>query len=64
MMNICFQFCFHIRLLTRWQHVTPHVYGLHPSMLTKYVILVNSGDHIDAKPIRVLIVKITKLKKL
>jgi hypothetical protein len=33
-------------------------------MLTKYVLLVISGDHINAKPTRVLITKITEFKKL
>jgi hypothetical protein len=45
---------------------TPYqlVYGLHPLMLTKYVLSTISGDHIDAKPTRVLTTRITKLEKL
>ncbi len=45
---------------------TPYqlVYDLHPLMPIKYVLLVISGDHRDAKPTRVLIARITKLKKL
>ncbi len=45
---------------------TPYelVYGLHPLMLTKYVLLVISGDHIDVEPTRVLTTRIIKLEKL
>ncbi len=45
---------------------TPYwlVYGLHPLMSIEYVRLAINGDHIDAKPTRVLIVIITKLEKL
>ncbi len=45
---------------------TPYqlVYDLHPLMSIKYVLLVISGDHKDAKSTRVLIARITKLKKL
>jgi len=45
---------------------TPYqlVYDLHPLMPIKYVLLVISGDHKDAKSTRVLIARITKLKKL
>jgi hypothetical protein len=40
------------------------IYGLHPLMPTKYVLLAISGDHKDAKPTGILIAKITKLEKL
>jgi hypothetical protein len=40
------------------------VYGLHPLMLIEYVIPTINGDHKDAKPTRVLIARITNLKKL
>jgi len=40
------------------------VYGLHPLMLTEYVLLAISGDHRDAKPTKVLTTKITNLEKL
>jgi len=45
---------------------TPYqlVYGLHPLMPTKYVMLTISGDHRDAKPTRVLTTRITELEKL
>ncbi len=45
---------------------TPYqlVYDLQPLMVTKYVMSAISGDHIDAKPTRVLIARIRKLKKL
>ncbi len=45
---------------------TPYqlVYGLHPLMLTKYVLLTINGDHRDAKPTKVLIPRIIKLEKL
>jgi hypothetical protein len=40
---------------------TPYqlVYGLHPLMLTEYVLLTINGDHKDAKPTKVLIAIIT-----
>ncbi len=40
---------------------TPYylVYGLHPLMPTKYVLLAISGDHKDAEPIIVLIIVVT-----
>ncbi len=45
---------------------TPYqlVYGLHPIMLTKYVILAISGDHKYAKPTRMLIARIIELENL
>ncbi len=45
---------------------TPYqlVYGLHPLMSMKYVILAISGDHINAKRTRVLTSKIIELEKL
>jgi len=45
---------------------TPYqlIYGLHPLMPTKYVLLAISGDHRDVEPTRILIAKITKLEKL
>ncbi len=43
---------------------TPYqlVYGLHPLMPTKYVLPTINGDHIDAKPTRVLTTIIIKLE--
>jgi hypothetical protein len=45
---------------------TPYqlVYGLHPLMATKYVLLAISRDHKDAKPTKVLIAKVTELETL
>jgi hypothetical protein len=45
---------------------TPYqlIYGLHPLMPIEYVLLVISGDHIDAEPTIVLTTRIIKLKKL
>ncbi len=45
---------------------TPYqlVYGLHPLMLTEYVLPTISGDHRDAEPTKVLTTRITKLEKL
>ncbi len=45
---------------------TPYqiVYGLHPLMPTKYIILVISGDEKDNTPVKVLTSRITELKKL
>jgi hypothetical protein len=40
------------------------VYGLHPLMSTKYIVLVAGGNEGDNTPMRVLISKITKLEKL
>jgi hypothetical protein len=40
------------------------VYGLHPLMPTKYIVLVVGGDERDNTLVRVLISKITKLEKL
>jgi hypothetical protein len=45
---------------------TPYqlVYGLHPLMLTKYVLQALSGDHKDIKLTKVLTAKIIELEKL
>jgi hypothetical protein len=45
---------------------TPYqlVYGLHPLMPTKYIVPVVGGNQRDNTSVRVLISKITKLKKL
>jgi hypothetical protein len=45
---------------------TPYhiIYGLHPLMPIKYVILAISGDHKDVTPTRVLTTKIIELEKL
>ncbi len=45
---------------------TPYqlVYGLHPLMLTKYIMLVASGNEKDNTSVKILISKITELKKL
>jgi hypothetical protein len=45
---------------------TPYklVYGWHPLMPTKYVLLVINGDHKYVKPIKILTTIITKLEKL
>jgi len=40
------------------------VYGLHPLMLTEYVLPAISGDHRDAEPTKVLTTRITELEKL
>jgi hypothetical protein len=40
------------------------IYGLHPLMPTKYVLLTISGDHKDVEPTKVLRTIITKLEKL
>jgi len=40
------------------------VYGLHPSMPTKYIVLVVGGNGKDSTLMRILISKITKLEKL
>jgi len=45
---------------------TPYqlIYGLHPLMLTEYVLPIINGDHGDAKPTRVLTTRIIELEKL
>jgi hypothetical protein len=45
---------------------TPYqlVYGLHPLMPTKYIVLVVSGNEKDNTLVRVLTNKITELEKL
>jgi hypothetical protein len=45
---------------------TPYqlVYGLHPLMPTKYIILLAGGDERDNTPVRVLTSRFTKFKKL
>jgi hypothetical protein len=45
---------------------TPYqlVYGLHPLMPTKYIVLVVSGNERDNTPMRVLTNKIIELEKL
>jgi hypothetical protein len=40
------------------------VYGLHPSMPTKYIVLVVGGNERDNILVRVLTSRITKLEKL
>jgi hypothetical protein len=40
------------------------MYGLHPIMPTKYIILVVGGDERDSTPMKVLISRIIELKKL
>ncbi len=60
---VLFSYMTTYKVTTRY---TPYqlIYGLHPLMLIKYVLLAISGNHKDVKPIRVLILIITKLKKL
>jgi hypothetical protein len=45
---------------------TPYqlVYGLHPIMPTNYIVPIAGGDERDNTPVKVLISRITKLKKL
>jgi hypothetical protein len=45
---------------------TPYwlVYGLHPLMPIEYILLAINRDHKDAKPTRLLIVRIIELEKL
>jgi hypothetical protein len=45
---------------------TPYqlVYGLHPLMPTKYIMLVASGNEKDNTSVKILISKITELNKL
>jgi hypothetical protein len=45
---------------------TPYqlIYGLHPLLLTKYVLLAISRDHRDVEPTRMLTTIITKLERL
>ncbi len=45
---------------------TPYqlMYGLHPLMPTKYIVLVVGGNGKNSTPMRVLISRITELKKL
>jgi hypothetical protein len=45
---------------------TPYqlVYGLHPLMPTKYIIIVVGGDEKNITLVKVLICRIIKLKKL
>jgi len=45
---------------------TPYqlVYGLHLLMPIEYVLRAISGDHIDAKPTKVLIARVMELEKL
>jgi hypothetical protein len=40
------------------------VYGLHPLMPTKYIVLVVSGNEKDSISVRVLTSRIIKLQKL
>ncbi len=50
--------------VTTWYTPYQLVYGLHPLMPSKYIILVASGDERDSILVRVLTSRITKLKKL
>ncbi len=64
-MNICLECYFHIvahKITTRY---TPYqlVYGLHPLMPTKSIMLIIGGNEKDT-PMRVLTNIITKLDKL
>jgi hypothetical protein len=40
------------------------MYGLHPLMPTKYIVLIASVDERDSTLVKVLISRITKLEKL
>jgi hypothetical protein len=40
------------------------VYGLHPLMPTKYIVLVTSGSERDNTPVRILTSRILELEKL
>ncbi len=57
---------FSYRIAYKVTSYTPYqlVYGLHPLIQIKYVILIINGDDRDAKPTRVLVARIIKLEKL
>jgi hypothetical protein len=40
------------------------MYGLHPLMPTKYIVLIDGGNEKDGTLMRVLTSRITKLKRL
>jgi hypothetical protein len=40
------------------------VYGLHPLVPTKYIMLITSGNHRDNTSVKILTNKVSKLKKL
>jgi len=65
-MNICLQCYFIQNCIQSSNRYTPcHlVYGLHPLMPTKYIVLVVSGNEKDNTSVRVLTSKIIKLQKL
>jgi hypothetical protein len=53
----------HTKVAT-WYAPYELVYGLHPSMPTKYIVLVVGGNERDNILVRVLTSRITKLEKL
>jgi hypothetical protein len=61
--TMLFSYIFAYKVITRY---TPYqlMYGLHPLMPTKYIVLVVSGNGSNSIPMRVLINRITKLEKM
>jgi hypothetical protein len=61
--TMLFSYTFAYKVITRY---TPYqlMYGLHPLMPTKYIVLVVSGNGSDSIPMKVLINRITKLEKM
>jgi hypothetical protein len=63
MSTMLFSYIITYKITTRY---TPYqlVYGLHPLMPTKYIVLVACGDERDNTLVRVLTSKIIEFKKL
>jgi len=61
--RVLFSYITTYKVTTRY---TPYqlVYGLHPLMPTKYIILVTGGNERNSTLVKVLISRNTKLKKL
>jgi len=60
---VLFSYRITYKVATRY---TPYqlVYGLHPLMPTKYIVLVVGGDERENIPVRILISTIIELEKL
>jgi len=60
---VLFSYRITYKVATRY---TPYqlVYGLHPLMPTKYIVLVVGGDERENIPVRILISTIMELEKL
>ncbi len=56
--------CMIVYKVATWYTFYQLVYGLHPLMLTKYVLPTISGDHKDREPAKIIIARTIKLEKL